>query len=772
MTAGCQPGYQQVEITSFVGREREISLGARLLLQNRLVTLVGVGGVGKTRLARRIAREACDRFADGTYCAELADLSHDDDVTDAVAAAFGVQLGSGQQPLGELVAALKDRSVLLLLDNCEHLLHSSAHTAGTLLAQLPSMRILATSRQPLDIGPEQVLQVNPLGLPEPHGHHSHAADAAAPDPRTSPAVVLFADRAKAASPGFRVTEANQQEVVAVCRKLDGLPLALEIAARRLRTLTPGELLERLDQRFHLLGPGGHDRTAHRRHHALRALFDWSYELCTPMERMAWQQLSLCSGGVLLTDAELLCAREEGSGTPEPEGRTQGPTSDDAYEALAGLVDKSLLTRVVADGHTRLQMLETVRAYGQERLGDSHRTLDALRRHRAWYLGLAAQAGAAYGTAGQASWLRRLRAEHPNLRQIFPDPPPQGEPAETVLSGALGLWLHCLTSGNVGEGARWMRNLMDWYPQPPSPAAVTVWCRAVWVAGFIFLIHGERERAEEMIVRAEQASGAAFFADRSTIREPEHRSAQVELTSALLQLRSLAALLAEEEEDTTQYALASLAIGTFHTALLTRQQCIAQLGFSAVIRGDHAGSTALLERALTLSQLQGDVWHRCYLLWGLAVDRGEAGRLDEALELLERTFRLTWEIDERLGEATLAETLAWVLASSGDAHAAAVVLGAVDRVWSPSGTPRLFGFALMSSYRERGIRYARASLGETHYASAYSTGRRLGVRHAVESAFTKGTWSDQPSVPSDPSQKVVGGRPLPVLPCAPDHESDR
>lgn len=741
--AGGQPGGEQVETTSFIGRERELDLGVALLLRNRLVTLVGVGGVGKTRLARRIAREVGDRFADGAYCAELADLGRGDDVADAVAAAFGVQPGSGQQPLRELASALKHRSVLLLLDNCEHLLHSSAHTAGELLAQLPSMRILATSRQPLDIGPEHVLRVNPLDLPELPNPHLHEAGATGSDPQASSAVTLFADRAEAASPGFRVTEANRQDVAGVCRRLDGLPLALEIAARRLRTLTPGELLDRLDRRFHLLGPGGHDRTAHPRHHALRALFDWSYELCTPMERTAWQQLSLCSGGVLLTDAEALCAGGEEGRTPTTEGSTPGPASDDVYEALAGLVDKSLLTQVVADGHTRLHMLETVRAYGQERLRENDRTLDALRCHRAWYLGLAAQAGAAYGTYEQAAWLRRLRAEHSNLRQIVAAPPPQGEPAEVVLRGSLGFWLHCLTSGNVGEGARWMRKLMDWYPQAPSPGAAAVWCRAVWVAGFIFLIHGDRGRAHEMILRAEQAIHDDLFADLATSDRPKHRAVSVELVAAFLQLRSLAALLAEEIEDTTRYALASLAIGTLGTALLTRQQCIAQLGFSAVIRGDHERSTALLERALALSEEQGDVWHRCYLLWGLAVDRGEAGRPHEALELLRRTFRHTWEIDERLGEATLAETLAWLLAFSGDAHSAAVVLGAVDRAWSPSGAPRLFGFALMSSYRERGLRHARTSLGEIEYAHAYSTGRRLGLRIALEKTFSKISWPDQP-----------------------------
>ncbi|KUL43782.1 hypothetical protein ADL12_06850 [Streptomyces regalis] len=553
-------------------------------------------------------------------------------------------------------------------------------------------------------------------------------------------MTLFMDRAEAAAPGFRRTEANLHTVARLCQRLDGLPLALEIAARRLRTLTVDELLERLDHRFRLLGPGGGDRTAHPRHQALRALFDWSYELCTEAERTAWQQLSLCSGGALLTDAEQLCGHAEEGEDPD------AGTTDDAFEALAGLVDKSLLTSVETDGRTRLHMLETVRAYGQERLAESGRAQLALRRHRAWYLNLAAQAGIAYGSPEQAEWLRRLRAEHPNLRQIVTAPPPTGEPAEAVLRASLGFWLHCLTSANVGEGAYWMRTILERHPHPPSPATTVTWCQAAWVAGFLLLLHGDHNSTHEVISRSEQVL-ADMPATSGTADPSAHWATSAELTSAFLQLRSLAALVTGDTATAARHANSALATGRWSAPLLTQQQCIAQLGFAAVLQGERTRSTSLLEQALAMSEAQGNTWHRCYLLWALAVDHGEAGQPKIALQLLHRALQHTRKIDEHLGEAALSETLAWVLSSHGDAHSAAVLLGAVDRVWHPSGTPRLFGFALLTAHRERGLENARRSLGEIEYTRAYQEGRRLGLRHALEKAIRDSEHSHQGADPA-------------------------
>ncbi|GAA0902644.1 NB-ARC domain-containing protein [Streptomyces thermoalcalitolerans] len=719
------------EATSFVGREDELESCAELLDTFRLVTLTGVGGVGKTRLAKRVAQNAAKRFTGGVYWVELADLSDEHAIADAIAASVGIPIASGQDPVSALSEVLRNRKVLLLLDNCEHLLTGCARTVKDLLARLPHVHVLATSRQPLDIGPEHVLPVKPLAVPRTHlapdlqGSTSH-------ERATPPAMVLFADRARSASPAFSLTEENWALVAHVCRKLDGLPLALEIAARRLRMVTLEELAERLDRRLPLLGRGGAERTAHARQQTLRALFDWSYELCTEAEREAWQQLALCSGGVLLTDAEHLC----GQGPYDGNSQT-AEVSDDVFEALAGLVDKSLLTRSTTGTRTRLHMLETVRAYGQERLTESGRAQQALLRHRAWYLGLAARAGTAYGTPDEAGWLRRLRAEHANLRLIVTAPPPSDEPPEMVLRASLGFWLHCLTSANVGEGARWMRTILERHPRPPSAESTVVWCQAVWVACFLLTLHGDYDGAHDLIERGEQAV-AGTTSGTGAATPAVGRPDRDELSAAYLQMRGLLALVVGDMEAAVKYTRAALAVGRFSTALLTEPQCVAQLGFAAVLQGDRSRSTSLLEQALEMSEARGDSWHRCYLLWSLAVDHGEAERYETALRFLRRALRHMREIDEHLGEATLGETLAWLLSQRGDPRLATVLLGAVDQAWHPAGAPRLFGFARLTAHRERCDRHARAALGSDQYTRAYQEGQRLGIRQALELALGKGS----------------------------------
>ncbi|MEU2023537.1 helix-turn-helix domain-containing protein [Streptomyces sp. NPDC016469] len=717
--------FGETEATSFVGREAELAAAEELLDRYRVVTLTGVGGVGKTRLAGRVVRNVRERFAGGVHGVELADLMDQHAITEAIASAVGVQVASGQDGIAALAEALRGREVLLLLDNCEHVLTGCARTVSDLLARLPQLRVLATSRQPLGMGAEYVLQVNPLDLRVSMAGHPDGASTEDQEWAASPAMVLFSHRAEAASPGFRITDENRHLVARVCQKLDGLPLALEIAARRLRTLTPDELLERLNHRFRLLGPGGSERTAHPRHQALRALFDWSYEWCTEDERRAWQQLSLCTGGVLLTDAERLCG-------PVDQDSSGANAEDGAFEALAGLVDKSLLTRVVTGTRTRLHMLETVRAYGQERLADSGRAQHAWRRHRAWYLHLAAQAGAAYGSSEEAGWLRRLRVEHANLRQIVTAPPLAGEAPDTVLHASLGFWLHCLTSANVGEGAGWMREIFERHPHPPSPEATIAWCRAAWVSSFLLLLHGDHRGAQDMISRGERVlADTAFEGSAGSAREGTDRN---KISAAFLQMRSLVALVAGDMEATAKHAHSALAAGHFSDSLLTEAQCVAQLGFAAVIQGDRDRSTRLLEQALEMSETRGDTWHRCYLLWALAVDHGEARRSEIALRYLRRALRHMREIDENMGEAALGETLAWVLSLRGDSRPAAVLLGAVDRAWHPAGAPRLFGFALLAAHREHCIGRAREALGATEFMRAHQEGRRVGLREALERAF--------------------------------------
>lgn len=379
------------ELSRFVGREGELGEGERALEEARLVTVTGPGGVGKTRLVMRLAERVKGGFPGGVHVVELAELDASMPVGQAVAAALGARVEAGREPLEAVAGVLGGRRTLLVLDNCEHVLQDVAGVVRALAGRVPEARFLASSRQALHIAGERVLVLGPLQLPR--------------DGADSAAVELFTDRAAAVVPGFRLTDADRDAVHQVCHRLDGLPLALEIAARLLRVLTPHELLDRLGQRFQLLGEAGAERTAPARHRTLRALLDWSHDLCSADERRTWERLSLCAGTVALADAESLAAAD-------------GAESGAAFEAITGLLDKSLLGRVASGGRSRLHLLETVRVYGREKLAASGGAEEARRRHRERYLGLAVEAERAYASPRQPEWLLRLREEHANLRQAF------------------------------------------------------------------------------------------------------------------------------------------------------------------------------------------------------------------------------------------------------------------------------------------------------------------------------------------------------------------
>ncbi len=329
------------EVTRFVGRRRELPAITAAIGRHRLVTLRGVGGVGKTRLALRAAREVSENFADGCWLVELSALRSPELLPSAVSAALGLPDEAAGDALAVLAAHLAERELLLVLDTCEHLVEGCASVAKTLLAAAPGLRILTTSREPLGVPDEHTLLIAPLELP---------ADAAAPGrpgdrvpAERADAVVLFVDRARAAVPEFALTAANTAAVTRLCRRLDGIPLALELAAVRLRGMEVDELLDRLTDRFRILGTA---RTATGRHRTLRAAVSWSYDLCTPAEQRLWAELSVFPGGFGLEAAERIC----GPGT---------------FDALIRLVEKSVVQ--YSDDTRRYHLLDTMREFGAERL---------------------------------------------------------------------------------------------------------------------------------------------------------------------------------------------------------------------------------------------------------------------------------------------------------------------------------------------------------------------------------------------------------------------
>ncbi len=434
-------GNLRARLTSFIGRDTDLKRVGDLLTEARLVTLTGPGGAGKTRLSLESGERYSEGMPDGAWLVELAPVTDPAEVPAAVLSALGLRemtllaAGPGRmavpdasEPLERLVSALAGRRLLLVLDNCEHLLDAAARLADQVLATCPGVRILATSREPLGITGETLWPVEPLE-PPPLSAGPEAALAC-------PAVRLFADRAVAVSPDFAVTGANVAWVTQICRALDGMPLAIELAAARLRAMTPAQIAIRLDDRFRLLSAGS--RIALPRHKTLRAVVEWSWDLLDDPERALWRRLAVFPGGATLEGAEEVCA---------------GPGLDraDVLDVLAALVDKSLVIVTGADGEPRYRMLETLRAYGLERLVQAGEEDATRRAHAVYFVGLAEAAEPHLFRAEQLVWLRRLSAEHDNCSAGLRWAISAGD-APLALRFCAALGWYWFLHGQLGDGA--------------------------------------------------------------------------------------------------------------------------------------------------------------------------------------------------------------------------------------------------------------------------------------------------------------------------------
>jgi predicted ATPase/class 3 adenylate cyclase len=379
------------QVTSFIGRERELAEARRWLKKTRLLTLLGVGGLGKTRLSLQVAADVMDDYPDGVWLVELAPLADARLVPQAVASVLGVKEEAGRPVQEALLKAVKDRRLLLILDNCEHLLQACAEMGGQLLQAAPNLRILASSREPLHVAGETTYPLPALAVPDLHQQITPAALT------QFEGVRLFVDRAVAAQPAFRVTDHNAATVVDICRRLDGIPLAIELAAARVRALSVQTIAERLSDRFRLLTSG--DRTALPRQQTLRALIDWSYDLLTAHERALLRRLSVFAGGFPVEAAEAVGAGGE-------------IAAANVLDLLTRLVEKSLVALELESARYRL--LETVRQYAQERLGESAEGNDTRTRHLAFFLALAEKARPELVGPEQGVWLARLDLERENI----------------------------------------------------------------------------------------------------------------------------------------------------------------------------------------------------------------------------------------------------------------------------------------------------------------------------------------------------------------------
>ena len=619
-------GNLPAELTSFVGRRGELAEVRRLLAGSRLVTLTGVGGVGKTRLALRAAAELRRAFPGGVWLVRLDQLREEALVAQAVAGALGLQDRAGFSPEAALADYLAGRQLLLVLDNCEHLVDAVAKLADLLLRAAAGLRVLATSREALIIDGEMVLPVPPLPVPE-EGQPLTAAGLG-----VFPAVRLFAERAAQVVPGFAVTEANRAAVAGICRRLEGLPLAIELAAAQTRVLSPEQIDARLGDRLGLLTRGS--RTHPARQQTLRASIEWSYELCSRAERRLWARLSVFAGGFELDAAEGICADHR-------------LAAGDMLELLAALAGKSILTAEHREGVARYRLPETLREFGQERLHESGEDTALRRRHRDWHEQLARRADTGWLSPQIADWTARLFREHANVEaaQDFCQAEP-GE-AEAGLRIALHVWLfYYWDAGHVSEGRYRLGQVLARAGEP------TVWrARGLLLAGFLAAVSGDRGAALPLL---EQGTGLAGQLD-----DPATRAfAAWAAGHVCLFAGDLPQAIAHCED-----GLAVLPAA----AVCGRQRARLLIGLAraAGLAGDEERAVACHRELAALTEAGSEYIRRGYSawsLWALGAAAWRRGDLDRATGLHQQSLRLRARRSNRMGTAYCVEVLAWIAAS--------------------------------------------------------------------------------------------------------------
>ena len=717
------------QATSFVGRAAELA-GLRSLMAggSRLVTITGPGGIGKSRLAVQVAADVLDGTGDGVWLAELAPVADPELVAHTVAAALGVREEPGRPVLDTLAETVGDRYLLVVLDNAEHVLGAAAKLADVMLRCCPRACLLVTSREPLGVGGEHVFRVPPLPVPP--------ADLAAPDKLAAfESVQLFAEHAAMHRQGFAVDEANAAAVAAVCVRLDGIPLALELAAARLGSLSVSEVSSRIEQRFRLLTGGS--RTALPRHQTLRALIDWSYDLLSSEEQMVLDRLSVFAGGWTLAAAEAVTS-------------AGGTTDWQVLDLLAALVDKSLVQADDFNGFTRYRLLETVRQYAAERLAQrpGSELGETRAAHRDHYLALVETAGPQLRGWDAAVWLDRLEVEFDNIRAAlaFSVTDPHG--AEPGLRLAAGLRTFVFSRGHSGEVLEALDALLG-----RSDARQPTRCVArALITNCKLLTHFDRSpnipsMAEEAITIARGLADDALAADALAALN-WFSFLQGDLPAALARADEAVALAAQPEIPPSSSSLSATVrcskprpVIWTHPSLTTRRSSLARasgdnytlvvtlvnLGVDQIVAGEFPAALAYLQDALKGADAHG-YQHLsaaaemnlgfAYLMNG---DGASARRLlVGVLDRARATSEMTWVHSALLG-------LALAVGADGDPAVAATMHGAADHQYEEAG--QAFD-AKESKMRGSDHVRLRAALGDAAFEAAYARGRTLGQADAI------------------------------------------
>lgn len=687
------PNNLPLQMTSFIGREREVTELQRLLTTTRLLTLTGAGGCGKTRLALQLAGSLLEQFADGVWLVELAALSDPIFVAPSIAAVLNVPEESARAWTETLVHHLRPASLLLVLDNCEHVVDACARVAQTLLGSCPGLRILATSREALRIDGETTFYVPSLSLPDTQTSSSLESLG------LCDALRLFVDRAKAVRPAFALTARNAPSLVQVCHRLDGIPLAIELAAARIKMLSIEQIADRLDDRFNLLTGGS--RTALPRHRTLRAAMDWSYDLLSQQEQALLRRLTVFSGGWTLEAAEAVCS---------------GPGIDrgDILDLLARLIDKSLVIAEHRGESTRYRQLETVRQDGQDRLSAAGEAQTVRERYADWCLNMAESAEPALVRADQGTWLDRLEAEHDNMRAVL-EWSVRSAQFELGLRLASAVWRFWTIRAYCEEGRGWLETLLR--NGGAAPAALRA--KALNAAGNI-----------AMSGQNDYTAARKFFEESLAIWRTLENKAGIARA-----LQNLGVIASNQGYQVAARSLYQESRGMYET-LGDRWEIALSLnneGFAAFRQGDHSAARALLEESLGMFRGLGDKARIATVLGGLADVALHVRDNAAGYEFLKESLAIRRELGVKGGIALSLEGFAGFAAAQGHAERAVRLLGAASALRDIIRTPMR---RIDSAQYDRTVTSARAAVGEDAFAAAWAVGRAMTLEQAIDEALGK------------------------------------
>ncbi|MBN6052585.1 LuxR family transcriptional regulator, partial [Nonomuraea sp. RK-328] len=681
------PVVTSAEASTFIGRRGEVSAARRLLARGRLLTLTGAGGVGKTRLAVRVAEALRPAYDDGAEIVELASLEDPELLVPTVAAALGVR-DAGPSAMNVLVDYLADRRMLLVLDNCEHLLDACAKLVDGLLRGAGRLRVLATSRQILGLAGEQVFVVPSLSVPDP---------AAAPrDITRSESVRMLADRVARVRPGFTVDRADVRVFARLCRRLDGIPLAIELAAGRLASMPVAELERRLDERFEVLDVGAGSGGL-QRHQTMRAAVDWSFDLCTRAEQRLWCRLSMFAGGVEVDTAEEVCQGD-------------GIDSEDVFELLAGLVDKSILVADQQEDGVRYHMLDSIRSYGREKLADGGEEEEKALRRRFCdhYRRLATEQRVDRLLPEQLARYRVLATELPNIRVALDLSYARPEDAAGGLDMVSAMWGYWILAGSMTEGRHWLDRGLGLVPRDARAHRT-----GLWAAATLALYQGDRAEAEGMLEDAQRLAREA--GDDETRTFATQVSAMVAFSGG--DARSGMALMEKARAGHVDRGdLSALGINLYYDA-----------SFSAEEDPERAGELA--QEFLTLCEKRRAEPSRGYALFAVGITAWHQGHPERAEAMLKEAMEIRRTINDRWGLAECVEVLAWIAGAYGRYERAARMLGVASALWQAMGVSPATFWPHKRDH-ENCVARTREALGQRAYTAAFRSGERLGLDRAV------------------------------------------